>query len=251
MVNQLGRGDKRPGAAQCGHRPCWDRKWYLQPMRRSPWVLVVLFGCSSEAGPPAGGQAASGSAAALGSASGDARPTVTDKDRENVLAFFDEVGDRTAAAMKKVADTKPKSRIAYAEPMLLATPVAFPAHADLFEKHGLTLDKFGEVMADPAFEERALASVKKKVEPYTTEIARANLPEVDAEGCTTLARRLIELRQVGPSTAALGRTLAQQSFIRCPPVLPKNVSDCLPTPAKPSSLQEYDACIAKGAPAKK
>jgi hypothetical protein len=220
-------------------------------MRRCSWVLLLLLGCSSEPGPAAGGQAASASAAALGSASGAARPAVTDKDRENVLAFFGEVGDRTAEALKKVADERPKSKIAYAEPLLLTTPVAFPMHSDLFEKHGLTLDVFTDVTADPAFEERALATVQKKIEPYMTAMTQANLPEVDAEDCTKLARRIIELRQVGPSTASLGRTLAQQSFIRCPPVLPKHVSECLPKPTKPSTLQEYDACVAKGAPAKK
>jgi hypothetical protein len=220
-------------------------------MRRLPHVLAFLVGCSSDAGAPAG-QAASASAAAEPSASGAAgRPVVTDKDRENVLAFFADVGDRTAAAVTKVAASKPKSKIAYAEALLLATPVAFPSHSDLFDKHGLTLDVFTEVMSDPAFEERALASVQKKLEPFMKDVAAQALPEVDAEDCTALARRIIELRQVGPSTAALGKTLAQQSFIRCGSVLPKHVSECLPKPNKPSTLQEYDACIAKAAPAKK
>ncbi len=175
---------------------------------------------------------------------------MTENERENVVGFFEEVGDRTAAALKKVADAKPKSKIAYAEPFLMATPVAFPAHQDLFDKRGLTLDRFTEVMADPAVEKRALAVLQAKMEPFQKEIAAQNLPETDPDDCTALARRLIELRQAGPSKAPIGRTLAQ-SFMPCASVVPKHVSECMPSPAKPSSVEEFDACVAKGAPAKK
>ena len=107
-------------------------------------------------------------------------------------------------------------------------------------------DKFTEVMADPAVEKRALASLQAKLEPFTKEIAASSLPEVDPDDCVALARRLIELRQEGPSKASIGRTLAH-SFIPCGTLLPKHVANCLPTPAKPATVEAYDACVAKGA----
>lgn len=212
-------------------------------------LLVILFGCSSEgssASPPASGAAASASAAG----SAPQKVTVTDKDRENILAFFAEVGDRTAAAMQKVGDSKPKSRVTYVEPLTLATPGAFPLHADLFEKKGLDLEVFTEAMSDPAFEKEALAKVQQKVEPHLKEMAAANLPELHADDCVALARRLVELVEGGGKTAPLRGPLSQ-SMVKCVSLLPKHVSDCLPEPRKPSTLEAYDACVAKGAPAKK
>lgn len=209
--------------------------------------LLFLLGCSAEAGSSAGQAAQSASAAVSGAGASSA---VTDKDREAVIAFFEGVGDRTAAALKKVADSKPMSRIAYAEPLLLSTPAAFPAHSDLFDKHGLTLDRFTVVMADPKVEERALAALRAKIEPLQKELAAQSLPETDPEDCTALARRLIELRNAGPNKAPIANALAP-SFVSCATVVPAHVSACLPTPAKPSTLQEFDACVAKGAPAPK
>ena len=211
---------------------------------RQKIVLVVslAMGCSEPS--PASDASAS---AEVPSAAGSSA-AVKEKDREAVVAFFTDVGERTAAAIKKVSDTKPKSKVAYAEALLLATPAAFPVHKDLFEKHGLDLDRFTVIMADASLEERALGVMRAKIEPLQKEMAAQNLPETDPDDCTALARRLIELREGGPESAPIGRALAP-SFMACATVVPKHVNACLPTPAKPATVKEFDACVAAAAKA--
>jgi hypothetical protein len=209
------------------------------------FTVALLVGCSDPVA-SAGSAVASSSGSAPSSAKATTAAPITEKEREAVAAFFADVGERGAAAMKKVAETKPKSKVAYAEALLLVTPVAFPAHKDLFAKHGLDLERFTVLMADPAVEEKALSALRAKVEPVQKELAMQDLPATDPEGCITLARRLVELQQAGPSQAPLGRALAP-SLVSCVPVMPKHVGACLPTnPANPTTVEAFDACVAAG-----
>ena len=201
------------------------------------WWVALAVGCSDPSPPAPVGSATSASAPASSS--------VTEKERDAVVAFFADVGERSAAAMKKVGDTKPKSKLAYAEALALVTPAAFPSHTDLFEKHGLDLDRFTVAMSDPAVEARALAALRSKIEPVQAALLTQDLPEVDPDDCTALARRLIELREAGPSKVALGGTLAP-SFVPCATVVPRHVGACLPSPAKPATVAAFDACVAAG-----
>ncbi|NUP10480.1 MAG: hypothetical protein HOW73_30900 [Polyangiaceae bacterium] len=211
--------------------------------------LVLLAACSSEPDTTAAsGSATTGGGSAVVSSSAapvaSAAPRVTEEQTKQVLGFFDDVGDRTVAAIKKVSESKPKSRLAYAEAFALSTPAAFAAHIDVFEKRGLSPDVFEAAMADREIVEKATANLQKKIEPAMKEVTALDLPAVDVDDCTVFARRMVELAAEGPKSSGLVAALSPK-FVECVPILPKHITECLPQPPKPVTLADYDECVAK------
>ncbi len=214
-------------------------------MKGRAWIVVLAVGCSSPGEPAPSASAATASVATASATLPTPSAAAATSDSDAVVALFADMGDRTAAAIKRVSETKPRSKVAYAEALALATPAGFATHSDLIEKHGLDQRRFSAVMADQAARERALAAMQAKLEPLVKDLDAAKLPEVDPTDCTALARRLLELRAGGPSKAPLGQALAP-IFADCATVVPKNVSDCLG--AKPATVEAFDRCVAGETP---
>ncbi len=164
-----------------------------------------------------------------------------------MLAFFDDVATRQAEAILAVNKRGPKSRLAYAEALIQASPVAFPLHQDLFSKHKLTMPEFQQAMADDVFSSECIAQLQKKIEVPLKSID-ATLPADSVEDCGALARRTIELMQT-EATRGVGQALAQ-SVVSCIGSHPA-LAECLPKPGAKPDLAAYDACVAKSQPQKK
>jgi len=218
-------------------------------MKRALLVLGwLVIGCGEEptAAPSSASAVGSVQATASSSAARSA-PVVPAELRERVLAFFDDVATRQAEAILAVNKRGPKSRLAYTEALLLATPVAFPLHQDLFSKHKLTMPEFQQAMADDAFSSECIAQLQKKLESPLKSID-ATLPADSAEDCGAMARRTIELMQT-EATRGIGQALAQ-SVVGCIGSQPA-LAECLPKPGAKPDLAAYDACVAKSQPQKK
>ena len=215
-------------------------------------VLAVITLCAACEEPPAG-PAASGPSASVAPlpsapASAPAAAVVSAAQREKVQAFFKDVGARAVAAVDASTKAGAKSRAGYAEAMALSTPAAFFLHADLFDKHGLTLDLFDAAMQDAAFADEA---VRLGMTPLQAKAAtlEADLPKTDPADCERPTRRMVELAAEGPKTAGLRAALGP-TFTECFSALPKHVTECIPNPTTKLDVASYDACVAKGAPPK-
>ncbi|NUP05101.1 MAG: hypothetical protein HOW73_03455 [Polyangiaceae bacterium] len=173
-------------------------------------------------------------------------PVVSEATRKNVRAFFDDIGDRSAAAVREVGKRKPKSQVAFADAVGLAAPAAVAMHDDLREKRGVSVEDYTSVMAEAAFAEDVGTRVMKKVDAALTEVGYDKLPDADADECTAVARRLAELSGEDARTSGL-RGAMTVSFRPCRKILPKHVAACLPDPGKPTDMNAYDACVKKGA----
>ena len=217
-------------------------------MKRALWCVGwVVMGCAGEPTSAPSSASAAGSVQATASSSAARSAVVPAQLRERVLAFFDDVATRQAEAILAVNKRGPKSRLAYAEALIQASPVAFPLHQDLFSKHKLTMPEFQQAMADDAFSSECIAQLQKKIEVPLKSID-APLPADSAEDCGALARRTIELMQT-EATRGVGQALAQ-SVVSCIGSHPA-LTECLPKPGGKPDLAAYDACVAKSQPQKK
>lgn len=209
-------------------------------------ALLGLVACDDPAAGPAGSGSAPASAAAPSSLAPASSAKASEAQRERVRSFFEDVAARSVAAVEAATKAGAKSRAGYAEAAALSTPAAFYSHADLFEKYGLTLDKFDAVMQDDAFADEV---VKVSMQPLREKLsALGELPKTDEADCTRLARRMVELAAQGPKTSGLRAALGGP-YSDCVGELPKHVTACIPDPTAKLDLDAYDACVAKGAPA--
>jgi hypothetical protein len=101
-------------------------------------------------------------------------------------------------------------------------------------------------MSDPAVQKQAMAGLEATLKPFMVELGA--LPAATSADCAVFARRLIELGALGPSQKPLLVVLGA-SLQTCVGVAPEALFRCMPSPGKPGTVPDFDACMATGGPA--